>query len=576
MSRGRSWFLGLGCLVVLALLLIGALLVRGISSPPLPGRFVLAVHVTGPLPEIVPDDPFAQLQGGPSFGLRDLRAALVAAADDSRVVGVRLRIDGSLGLAPGEEIRALLGKVRAAGKWTAAYMDTAGEFAPGNGEYFLASACDEISMNPMGDVNLVGLSARVPFIRGTLDKLGIRPEFPGRGAYKTARFFYTERGFTPEDREMTGWLVDSLMDQLVAGVAAGRGLEPAAVRDLIDRAPFLGQEAVDAKLVDRLEDWSDFVARVKDRDNGEVKAIGVADYADKVEGHTSGPKIAVVTAAGTILRGRSGRSFNPLVGDEVMGSETIAKAWRDVRDASGIKAVVFRIDSPGGSAVASEIIRQEMARTSESLPVVVSMSNLAASGGYWITCGAKKIVADPSTLTASIGVFAGHLNMDELFSDRLGVNFGRIDRGANADMYGSLEDWTDAQRAVINRQLDRIYGSFLERVAASRGMSVEAVDEIGRGRVFTGAQAVDKGLVDELGGFDVALDEAKRLAGLDPTAEVELVDFPKPVPFWERLLKRGRDNGTVMDQAASTVATALATGELPLPGVAWMPPITVR
>jgi len=575
MSRGRSWFLGLGCLVILALLLIGALLVRGIASPPLPGRFVLAVHITGSLPEIVPEDPFEQLAGGPRWGLRDLRAALVAAADDPRVVGVRLRIDGSAGLAPSEEIRALLGKVRAAGKWTAAYMDTAGEFAPGNGQYFLASACDEISMNGMGDVNLVGLSARVPFIRGTLDKLGIRPEFPGRGAYKTARFFYTERGFTPEDREMTGWLVDSLMDQIVAGVAEGRGLEPAAVRDLIDRAPFLGQEAVEAKLVDRLEDWSDFVSRLNERDNGEAQSVDVPDYADKVEARASGPKIAVVTATGTILRGRSGRSFNPLVGDQVMGSETIARAWRDVRDTSGIRAVVFRIDSPGGSAVASEVIRQEMARTAESLPVVVSMSNLAASGGYWITCGAKKIVADPSTLTASIGVFAGHLNMDELFSDRLGVNFGRIDRGANADIYGSLEDWTDAQRAVVNRQLDRIYSSFVERVAASRGMTVDAVDAIGRGRVFTGAQAIEHGLVDTLGGFDVALEEAKRLAGLDPTAAVELVDFPRPVPLWERLLERGRDNDAA-EEAAATLATALKTGELPVPGVAWMPPITIR
>ena len=222
--------------------------------------------------------------------------------------------------------------------------------------------------------------------------------------------------------------------------------------------------------------------------------------------------------------------------------------------------MVFRVDSPGGSAVASEVIRQEMARTAEKLPVVVSMAGVAGSGGYWIACGAQRIVACPSTLTASIGVFGGHLNMDQFWADKLGVTFGRMDKGANANLYGDLEDWTDPQRAIIDRQLDRIYSSFVERVASSRKMSPEAVDAVGRGRVYTGVQGASKGLVDVVGGFDVALAEARQLAGLTPDAPVHLVDFPKVVPWWQRLAQRGREEEATVEAASQSLRQGWGTG----------------
>jgi len=256
-----------------------------------------------------------------------------------------------------------------------------------------------------------------------------------------------------------------------------------------------------------------------------------------------------------------------------MGAETIAKAWRDVRKNSSIKAAVFRIDSPGGSAVASEVIRQEMARTAESIPVVVSLSNLGASGGYWITCGAQKIVAYPSTLAGSIGVYGGHMNMDQFWSEKLGVTFGRLDRGANANLYGDLEDWTDSQRSIIDRQLDRIYSSFVERVAASRGMTPEAVDSIGRGRVFSGLQASENGLVDVLGDFDQAVLEAKKLAGIDPVRPVRLVDYPKALPWWQQLLQKGQDDEVSL---RTTLEEWWRTGVATAPGVVWMPPVYVQ
>jgi protease-4 len=525
---------------------------------------------------VTAEDPLAELMGDQPTSMSNLRTALGRAAEDDRVRGIRLRIDSiGGGFATARELRSLIARVSAAGKWTAAYLDTAGEFTPGNLVYYVASACDEVSLNPQGDLNLLGLSSRQPFVRGTFDKLDIRSEFPGRGDYKTARFMYTQTDFTPAHREMTEWLLDSMMEQLVQAIAASRGLSAEEVADLIDRAPFLGQEAVDAGLMDRVEDWGSYVERLDERESG-TKTVGIRSYLRQARTADRGPKIAVVTGVGSIMRGSSGESFNPLFGGQVMGSDTLSKAFRDVRKTSGVEAVVFRVDSPGGSAVASEIIRQEMVRTAAEVPVVVSMGNVAASGGYWISCGAQRIVAEPVTLTGSIGVFAGHLNTSGFWSEKLGVTYGRLDRGANANIYGELEDWTDAQRAIVDRILDRIYDDFLERVSASRGMAVADVDAVGRGRVFTGAQALENGLVDVLGGFDEALAEAKKLAEIDPEARVQLVHFPRKLPWWQELSKHRGSDQVGLEAKAEFLERWLATGTLQTPGVVWMPPIVIQ
>jgi len=577
MAKARSVILGVGCLVMVIGVVLIALLVRGLSQPRLPSDAVLAINLSGLVVEVTSEDPFAEILGDQPMSLRNLRRALNRAAEDDRIRGVRVKI-GSFGggFAVAQEIRDLLQKVRASGKWISAYLETAGEFAPGNSVYYLASACDEISLHPGGDINLIGFSVRSPFIRGTFDKLGIKPEFPGRGAYKTARFMYTERDFTPEAREMTEWLVGSLFDQLVEGVAQGRGLEPGQVRNLIDRGPFLGEEAEEAGLVDHREDWTKFTDRIGEKAES-ARTVGLKQYLARSGGTSHGPKIAVVTAVGGIMRGETRREFNPLLGmNDVMGSETIAGAFRAIRDDRDIKAVVFRIDSPGGSALASEIIREEMARTAEQIPVVVSMSNVAGSGGYWITCGAQRIVADPGTITGSIGVLTGHLNMAEFYNDKLGVTFGEADFGANADIYGTLEDWDDQQRAIVDRVLDRIYDRFVTLVSESRGMSWDEVDAIGRGRVFTGAQAVENGLVDVIGGFDTALDEARDLAGLDSQTEVRLIDFPKTRPWWQQFVNRKSDDQMAMESILRDYETFVTTGRVPFQGEVRMMPLVVQ
>ncbi len=576
MAKARTVFLGAGCLLVVLGVIIMVVLVRGLAAPSLPGEMVVSLRLAGPIAEVTAEDPFAELMGDQATSLSNLRSALNRVAEDDRVRGLRLRIDSiGGGFATAQELRSLIARVGAAGKWTAAYMDTAGEFMPGNLVYYVASACDEVSMNPQGDLNLIGLSSRTLFVRGTFDKLGIQAEFPGRGDYKTARFMYTEKEFTPEQEEMTGWLIDSLMEELTEGIGDSRGMTAEEVRNLIDRAPFIGEESVEAGLIDRLEDWTSFNERLDERDPG-AKEIGVRAYLQQSAKVHRGPKIAVVTGVGAIMRGSSGDSVNPLLGGEIMGSETMAKAFRDVGDTPGVEAVVFRIDSPGGSAMASEIIRQEMLRVAAEVPVVVSMANVAASGGYWITCGAQRIVAEPVTLTGSIGVYAGHLNTSGFWSDKLGVTYGRIDAGTNANIYGELENWTDEQRAIIDRMLDRIYDDFVGRVSASRGMTPEAVDAIGRGRVFTGVQALENGLVDVLGGFDEALAEAKMLADIDPDTEVELVYFPRPMSWWQELTrKRGSDQVT-LEAKVEFLQQWMTSGTLATPGVVWMPPILIQ
>ncbi len=577
MAKARSVILGVGCLILVVGVVLAALLVRGLAKPKMPSSAVLAITLDGPIAEVTAEDPFAEMFGEQLLSLRDLRLALVRAAEDDRIVGVRFRI-GSYGggFAVTQELRNLIQGIRASGKWTSAYLDTAGEFTPGNSVYYLASACDEISLHPGGDVNLIGFSVRSPFIRGTFDKLGIRPEFPGRGDYKSARFMYTEKDFTPEAREMTEWLVGSIFDQLVEGVAQGRGMEQGEIRNIIDRGPLLGEETEEAGLVDHREDWTNFTKRIGEK-AGSAKVVGLHSYLERGASSSRGGKIAVVTAVGGIMRGESRREFNPLFGmNEVMGSETIARAFRNIRKDKDIKAVVFRIDSPGGSALASEIIREEMARTAEKIPIVVSMSNVAGSGGYWITCGAHRIVADPGTITGSIGVLTGHLNMESFYSDKLGITFGKADFGAQADIYGGLEDWNDQQRAIVDRVLDKIYDRFVTLVSESRGMTWDEVDAIGRGRVFTGVQAVENGLVDTVGGFDIALAEAKGLAEIDAEADVRLVDFPRAKPWWQQFVNSKSDEQVAIESMLNDYQSFVTTGRVPFQGEVRMAPVVLQ
>lgn len=570
-ARALIWLLVL--VSVLGIGVVGILVAVGIAARHMPGQAVLHLEIGGEIPEAAPELPLAGLFGPTPVSRRDLRDGLVAAAGDARVRAVRVRIsDLATGLATLQELRTLLDRVAEAGKPTTAYLDTAGEFAPGNLEYYLATACDRIVVNPLGDVNLVGLGARVPFMRGTLDKLGVEPEFPGIGDFKTARYFYTHREFTPAHREMMEWLLSSYGEQLAVGIAEGRGVSEEEAQRWIVAGPFLGPDALAEGLVDELADWETVRQQTTSLEGKTLQEVSLGRFLRSGRPDARGARIAVVVGQGAIMRGESGYSPMPLFGGDVMGAETLAQAWRQVRR-SGARAAIFRVDSPGGSAVASEIIRVEMARTAEEIPVVVSMGDVAASGGYWVSCGARRIIASPGTITASIGVFAGHLAANDFFEDKLGVTWGRIDTSPNAAIYGGLDPWTGDQREVVQRSLDRIYDAFLERVGEARGMSREEADAVGRGRVFTGAQALDRRLVDALGGFDEALAVAREEAGLAADAPVELDFFPRPEPIWKRLLQQGEE------ASLRRFLRALAEGRLEAPrppGAVWLSPIEIR
>ena len=571
-SRAKAWMALGAVLVVLVLGLLGIVLGTRYATRHVPGNTLLLVEISGPIPEMTADSPFGDIFGPRPLSRQDLRDGLVQAASDPRVQKVVVKVgDLQAGFATLQEIHGLLQKVRKAGKETYAYLDTAGEFSPGNAQYLLASACKKVVLNPLGDINLTGLAVRSPFIRGTLDKLEIEPDFPGIGDYKTARFLYTQKEFTPAHKEMMTWLVDSITRQMIDGIASGRGMDAKQVEGLVKGGPYIGPDALRAKLVDELNDWQTFLEENTTHPGKSLERISLRKYLRAGRPDRSGTEIAVVVAEGTILRGESGYSPVPVFGGDVMGADTIARAFQQVR-ASGAKAVIFRINSPGGSAVASEIIRAEMVRTAKKIPVVVSMGDVAASGGYWITCGAKRIVADPGSITASIGVFGGHLAMSRFWEDKLGITWGRLDAAPNAAIYGSLDPWTPEQRVTVQKFLDRIYDRFLTNVSTSRNMPREAVDAIGRGRVFTGEQAKDRGLVDTLGGFDEALAAARELAGLKPDAQVELTFYPQARTIWQRLMDRNDDAEARMQAMVREVLSGRAV----TPGPVWLAPIQVQ
>lgn len=564
-------FAALGCLV---LVVVGSVLaiVVGVKMTVqrLPASAVLHVEIAGDIPERGSDEPWAELFGPRVVSRQDLRDALVKARKDKRIKAVRVKVrDCFAGLATVQEVREQLQAVAAAGKPTYAYLETAGEGYSGNMAYFLATGCQKVVLGPLGDLTLIGLKTEVPFIRGTLDKLGIEPDFPGIGDYKTARNFYIEKNFTPAHREMSWWLLSSVGRQVARGIAQSRGMSEAQVQALMAQGPYLGPKALELKLVDAIEDWGTFAEATVKGAGESLQVVSLQRFLRSGRPDRNGTPIAVVVAEGTIMRGESGFSPVPLFGGDVMGAETIGKAFREIRD-SDAKAVIFRINSPGGSAVASEIIRLEMEKTAKEKPVVVSMGNVAASGGYWITCGAQRVVADPGSITASIGVFAGHLAMRKFWEEKLGVTWGELATSPNADLFGSLHSWTPEQKQVIQAWLDRIYDQFLERVARARGLSREKVDSMGRGRVFTGEQALELGLVDRLGGFDVALEEARKLAGLGAEEPVELRFYPRRMDIFRRLLRRDED-----EQAQAWLAL-LAQGKAALPGPVWLPPIVIR
>ncbi|MEV4097769.1 signal peptide peptidase SppA [Streptosporangium saharense] len=496
---------------------------------------VLELDLTEGLFEGPPADPLGAILSMRKTRLADVLSGLRRAAKDPRVRALIVKIGTRpLGLATVQELRRAVTRLREAGKLTVAFAETFGEFGAGTVPYYLASAFERVYLQPSGDVGLTGVALEQRFLRGTLTKLGVEYQLGQRHEYKTAANTFTQDHMTEAHRESLGRITESVVEQVVAGVAEGRGLEPAKVRELIDRGPFIGAEAVEAGLVDRLAYRDEVYDEVKKAAGEESLLLYVGRYAkgpiaDKIP-HPGSQTVALVHGSGPIRLGRSGRS--PLGGGEAMGSDTVCAALRAARRDEHVKAVVFRVDSPGGSYVASDAIWREVVLTRRAgKPVVVSMGDVAASGGYMVSMAADAIVAQPGTLTGSIGVFGGKAVIGGLL-EKLGVSSETVAEGANAGMFSSTHAFSEAQWERVNVWLDRVYDDFVNKVAEGRGLSRERVHELAKGRVWTGADAHEGGLVDVLGGLEDAIALARSKGGLAEDAPVR--NYPRLNPI-ERL-----------------------------------------
>lgn len=541
---------------VFALVLV-SLLFRCAGGDDVPRRTVLELRLDEPVSEIAPGGPFGEVLGRKTTTLHSLVESIDRAAGDERVVGLIAHVGAvEHGMARTQEIRDAILRFRKSGKFALAFAETFGELAPGNQGYYLATAFDEIWLQPTGGVGLSGLVSEAMFVKGALEKVGIEPQGGHRREYKNAFNMFTERRFTDAHKEAVKAVMDDHYAQLVAGIAEGRKLDESEVRSIVQRGPFLAPEAKEANLVDALGYRDEFLAHVQEKAGGEAELLFASKYLERAgKLYDKGTKIALIHGVGGVTRGES--DFDLLSGDTSMGSATVSAAFRAAIEDENVKAIVFRVDSPGGSAVASDTIWRETVRAKEAgKPVIVSMGNVAGSGGYYVAAAATKIVAQPGTITGSIGVLGGKPVTREAWN-KVGITWDRVATTEGAPFFSTLEPYDEAGWERLNAWLDRVYTDFKARVAEGRGLTEEQVEKIARGRIWSGARAKELGLVDELGGLETAIRLAKEAAGIGADERIELVTFPRSKSLLQQYVGDGPDSSEDYAAAQAEVATGL-------------------
>jgi len=496
------------------------------QEPAVPARTTLVLRPSGELPEVLPQLVF----GEGELTVRSYVELIRKAKTDTRITGILLR-PGSLSSpywAKIQEVRDALNDFRASGKYVHAWLEYAGDR-----EYYLASAADRVYLLPSATLDLTGIASYELFLRGTFDWIGTYPDFLHVGDYKSAVNTYSEKSFTPAHREMADSLNRSQYEQLVRGIAQTRKKSEDEIRALIDQGPFLPVDALRLGLIDEIayEDELDDI----NADLRGAEYLDGEDYARvswRAAGVTLRSKVAVINAVGVINSGYSG--FDPING-AVVGADSLVEYIREARADRSIRAIVLRVDSPGGSSTASDVIWRELSISRENArPLIVSMSDLAASGGYYIALAGDAIVAQPGTLTGSIGVYTGKF-VTAGSLEKLGANIESVSRGKQAEMYSPDRRFSPDERKKIAESMQSVYDQFIERTAAARHMPPEKVDEVAQGRVWTGEQARQLGLVDQLGGLYTAIDLAKQRAKIPADEEVELVVYPPRRSVYEVL-----------------------------------------
>jgi protease-4 len=533
MKKGRYILFIFLFFLFLATLTVMAFLYSEFRRPPeVPAGSYLEIDLSGPFPELsAPDFLTGFLLGGRALSVHDVWESLRKAKVDDRIRCVLLRI-GYLECdwAKISEVRDAVLSFRQSGKKVFAYIEEAPE---ADKEYYLATACDRIILHPLGWLGINGVGGWVPFFKEGLDKLGVEAEFEHVEEYKTAYNMFMEKGFTEAHKEMMEAIYQDIFSEYVRAVAEARKKSEAEVRAIIDKGLYQGEQALQAGLVDNLL-YEDELAAILREGGRTLKRARFSEYvriSPSSLGLETGRKVALLYAMGPIIGGDGTY--------DMIGGRTLSQAIRGAKEDRSIAAIVLRVDSPGGSAVASDVIWREAFLAKKEKPLVVSMSDLAGSGGYWISMAGHRVFAQPQTLTGSIGVIGGKFSLSGLFK-KLGITAERIAYGQRADLFTTFRPYSPEERKLLKEQILWTYDKFISKAAEGRNLTREEVDGIGRGRVWTGRQAREIRLVDELGGLDKALAAAKSLAGIPADEEVRLVVWPQRVSLLGTIFGRPR------------------------------------
>jgi protease-4 len=527
----------------------------------------LVLNLQGAVPEQAPVDvaiPYLQQQ--PPLTVLDTWKLLRRAAGDTRVKALVLEPRGlDAGWAKLEELRAEIVAFKQSGKPVYAFLRNATMR-----EYYLATAADKIYMAPEDELDVKGLRAELLYLKGTLDKLGVTMEFEHVGKYKDAPDTFTRTSPSPETLEVTNQILDQYYGNMVQVISAGRKLPPGAVRGVIDQGPFIGKSALDSGLVDGLIFEDEMLAQLNTQVKATLKKIGAHSYSTAAAADPAGrSRIAFVTGDGEITRGDPGGD----VTDSGITAFSLVKVLQQVADDTSIKGVILRVDSPGGDGIASDDILHQMKLLSKKKPVLISMSDLAASGGYFIAMTGDPVLAYSNTLTGSIGVFFGKVNLRGLY-DKIGVQKQLLTRGRFSAIDSEYKPLTPDEREKVQKEIQVFYRGFVERVAEARKQPYDTVEPLAQGRVWLGAQAKMNGLVDEIGGIDRAVEMIKQRTNIPASEQVTLVTYPPRRTLLELLLKNSNENSE-LESAIQAVAGHLPWRSLAHGGVQRLMPYSL-
>ncbi len=539
----RSFFASLLALLFVVLIIAGIAGSKASKKPKIEDHSYLVVDVYGDIiPYYPPDALVAEiLGGGEPETVHRILTNLEKAEVDDRIEGVIMKISSSnsLGAASIEEVRNAIKDVRASGKNVYAFAD-----ALDRNSIFLASACDSIFVPPTAYINFIGIGGGMQFFKGTLDKLGIKTNLHKIDEYKSAAEMVTRKDMSPASRERREWIMDDMWETAMGALGEDRGLSEEKIIELMEYALFTSREAKEAGLVDELLYWDELENRLKKEKDEKLKTVSQSSYAkvERVQLGLKGDKTIAVVHAYGMIGGRKSKT-DPMLG-HMMGHESVVAELRRVRLDEDVVGVVFRIESGGGESLASDLIGHEVELLASEKPVVVSMLDVAASGGYHIAYRANKIVADPMTITGSIGSISAKFNTRE-FYEKLGITYDHIEKGPNGLFWSAQHDFTDEQweRFVENHWAG--FNMWLDDISDHRGIPLETLKTLAMGRVWTGRQALENGLIDEIGGLDKAIEIAKELAEVPADEEVTLLHYPKKKSIIESLMGGGGGNAAI-------------------------------